>query len=420
VWALTLVTGVSLASSILEVSERHDLGVAGTFARPVRLDGGWWLTWGAGGDLVRVPLIEDYGWWAPDRDRVSLLGRSDLVDHALVPCPDGSWLHVGSAGVLERDDSSYVHWLDPDLVLVDEAVIEEAAPERVHNDPAVVCGEDFVGVAHTGPEPLDPSWFFTLQDGEVGAPQELEGSPRTNGAGLLEVDGELVLVGAWGYVSDLQVNVYGEGLALVDGPHRRAALGDDEGIWWPTGVVRVGDHLLVATMGKGLDDAWTADTGQVWLLVLDADHEVVEEVQVSQLSLPEGAMRPWLTLDGDRLLVTADVEVQPVLWEVRLDLDALAGDPGSPGDSGDVEDTGGEASRPPPRAEAGCGCSGPIAPVGPWAWAPWLAALGRRRRTPAQGPRSLASLLSGTSGSTRSTSGSSSSQRAATSGSRAS
>ncbi len=384
---------VAQGSGILAVSERHDLGVTGTFARPVLLEDGWWLAWGNAGDLVRAPLYEDDGWWADEHGIIPVLDQTNLVDHGLVQCPDGSYLHVASSTIETHDDSSYAHWLDADLNLVDEMVIEEAEPGRVHNDPAVVCGQTFSGVAHTGPDPGDPSWFFSLQDGEVGAPQELEASPRVSGAALLEADDRLVLVGTWNYVGELQVNVYDADLALVEGPIQQPILDGDAGIWWPTGLVRIGSHFLVATMGKELDANWSADTGEVWLLVLDEEFQVVEKVLISDLEPPDGAMRPWLTLDGDRLLVTADRLVRAVLWEVSLDLDALCevpGDTGVPGDSGGTAETDepgdSGASGEPVCPEAStedrvCGCqAGPVGSA--WSLLGLLGLCWRRSRGP--------------------------------------
>lgn len=373
------------ASAVLSVSARHDLGVTGTFARPVPIDGDWALTWGAGGDLVLAPLTQDGGWSADDGQRVALLGRDDLDDHSLVPCPDGGWLHVGSSTVESLDDTSTMHWLDPSLALMSEGVVERAEPARVHNDAAVVCGDGWAGVAYTGPEPADPSWYFALDPAGAGPPQVLDRAPRMSGAGMLALGDELLVVNSQIYLGDLQVNVYDRTLALVEGPIVHPVYGDDEGVWWATGLVQVGAHFLVAAMGRGLDSTWSADTGQVWLLVLDAALGLVEQVPISALAPPEGAMRPWLTLDGDRLLVTADVALQPVLWEVRLDLAALA--EAAPADSG-AGDGGGvdsgetvrdsDSSPPPPAAEdCGCGVGGGAAGV-VWMLVPWW---GRRPRT---------------------------------------
>jgi len=370
-------------SVVLAVSERHDLGVTGTFARAVPLSDGWWLTWGAGGDLLRAPLTEDGGWAADDRERIGVLGRDDLVDHGLVRCPDDTWLHVGSQNVLAPNDSSAAHWLDAELGLIQSQTIEEEVPERAHNDPAVVCGQDFVGVTHTSATPGDPSWFFPLTDGAVGSPVELAESPRTPGAGLLQDGERLLLVSTWNFVRELQVNTYDADLGLLTNPLQTPVLADDEEIWWPTGLVRVGSHFLVATMGKQLEEGWAADTGQVWLLVLDLDLAVVEEVPISALSLPDGAMRPWLVRDGDRLLLTADVAIRPALWEITLDLEALGPEPA---------DTGGDAGTP---AQETCGCA-QRTPAGVWLWGLGCLVLVTRRsprsRAAPGAPEALAEL----------------------------
>ncbi len=353
------------AGVVVSVSGRHDSGATGTFGRPVLLDESWWLTWGAGGDLIRAPLDGD--WRVDDGQRQSVLGRDDLVDHGLVPCADGTWLHVGSSNRVDHDDSSDAHWLTEDLVLQDQAVVEHEQPLRVHNDPAVVCSGGFRGVAHTGREPEEPSWWFDLSEpGTVGDPVALAEAPRLPGAGLLGEGGELLAVSTWNFVRELQLNRYDADLALVGDVVQAPVLGDDAEIWWPTGVVRVGQHLVVATIGAGLEDDWSADTGQVWLLVLDEDLAVVEEHPVSALSTPDGAMRPWLVRDGDRLLVTADAALEPRLWEVDLDLDAAGPDP----EVGDSGATGGEGG--------GCGCAG--APGGPGTWLVLVALVAARRR----------------------------------------
>ncbi len=361
-WGVLAVQG----AVVVGISERHDSGVTGTFARPVELSDGWWLTWGAGGDLLRAPLSELDGWTVDDGRRMGVLGRDDLVDHGLVPCPDGSWLHVGSAGRVDADDSSYAHWLDAGMELVDQTVVEEEEPARVHNDPSVLCGRDFSGVVHTGREPGEPSWWFALEGGAATAPQELVEAPRMAGAGLHEAGGELLTVSVWNFIGELQLNRYDTDLVLLEDPLQQPVLADDEGIWWPTGVVAVGTHLVVATMGKQVDDPWAADTGEVWLLVLDASLQVVEEHRVDTLEPPDGAMRPWLVRDGGRLLLTADIELEPVLWVVTLDLDAAGPEPGL--DSGE----------PGNRVGGGCGCE--AMPGLPSSWGLALVALWARSR----------------------------------------
>jgi MYXO-CTERM domain-containing protein len=104
--------------------------------------------------------------------------------------------------------------------------------------------------------------------------------------------------------------------------------------YWPQGFIRVNEHFVVVGMARSDSAGWSQDTGDVWLAVLDKDFQVLETHQVTQFEVPEGAMRPSVSRNGDTLLVTFDRLVRPNFVKVTIDLKAFGLDGGgSPGDT---------------------------------------------------------------------------------------
>ena len=50
-----------------------------------------------------------------------LTGRTDLIDHAISKCPDGTYMHLGSGEVVVPDDSAWGFRYDADWNMIAEA-----------------------------------------------------------------------------------------------------------------------------------------------------------------------------------------------------------------------------------------------------------------------------------------------------------
>ncbi len=151
---------------------------------------------------------------------------------------------------------------------------------------------------------------------------------------------------------------------------------------WPQGLIRVGNHRIVAYLVTMEVHGTHQDTGDVWLSAFDLDWNHVETVEVAVEPSDWWAYsRPFVTRKGNVLLVTYDHANGNQMSVVTVDLGALgveSGDTGLPDpDSGD--DTGDSSG---PGGAADCGCSG-IAHSGSSGWLLGLlgALVGRRRQS---------------------------------------
>ncbi|MGC6509781.1 MAG: hypothetical protein ACON4U_15260, partial [Myxococcota bacterium] len=78
------------------ISDAIDLEIGGNWSIPLIHNNNWHIALAQEGDLLLAPL-EEGSWFIPFEEAISLTGRTDLSDHSLRQCPDGSWLHVASA-----------------------------------------------------------------------------------------------------------------------------------------------------------------------------------------------------------------------------------------------------------------------------------------------------------------------------------
>lgn len=337
------------APYITHVGDAVPLTVGGGWPRAnAREDGTWDFLWSAGGDYNRLPMSADLA--VVDRDRQSLTGRTDLVDHGLAACPDGTWLHVASGNVDDFNDSAWAFRYDADFELVATATVEERVSDRAHNDMAVICAPGVQGVT-----------FITSQGGAVFIPLDADAAPgeetslpdaprMTGGSLAWEAERGTFVAMNFDQQGTLQLVRYSAALEaedawsleLLDPPQRG---------YWAQGALRVGQHWLLAHMARDDDEGWAADEGDVWVHVLDLDWNVLESHQVSFNTPPTGGMRPGLARMGDQVLVLYDVNVAPVAYALTIDEDAFGPDPEAPDDEGE---TG--LDYPPPAGE-GCGCA---------------------------------------------------------------
>ena len=91
---------------VTEIGPAVRLGVEGRHARPfVGPAGRTWIGFGRSGSFWAIPLD---GAMLPihHEERVVIRGDGRFVDHMMVPCDDGTWLHVASGRTRRHDDST--------------------------------------------------------------------------------------------------------------------------------------------------------------------------------------------------------------------------------------------------------------------------------------------------------------------------
>ena len=125
---------LAFGSPVVEISEEIDLNMGGTWVFPLHHDDGWKLAMGQQQDLLIAPLdIDDM-----TVDMISVENLSQhggLVDHALRPCHDGSYLRVGSPGV---SGANPFFRYDTDFNVFQEGTIPQGSIPHAANDPAAI------------------------------------------------------------------------------------------------------------------------------------------------------------------------------------------------------------------------------------------------------------------------------------------
>ena len=334
---VTLLSLALAAPLIVDVGEEVAVGRNGTWARVhANPDGGWWFFQAAGGAYWVTPLGEDL---SETDERLQLNARTDLQDHAIVRCPDGSFLHVASGSVGGPNDSAWAWRYGAGWAVTMEATIEERVPERAHNDPTLVCGDVATGVGYSRYDRGGGAFFAIRDDGSVAPPREMQVG-YFMGASLATWNGALVsanVSGPGGPSIDLQT--FDADLARTGSTPVRVT---DGAAFWPQGLVPLSDDRLLLAHMEG--DPRSGGRGDVWVQVLDADFRLLESVQVTD---DGNAYRPWLSRSGDTLLVSFDRDLQPTLVPLTLDLSGI---------DGVLDDTGTGGRRGDDAT--GCGCAG--------------------------------------------------------------
>lgn len=322
-----------------EVGEPVHLESSGTWARALPRAGGWTLAFARNGELHTVPLErEDFGVFSLARTEERALTSSGgvLTDHAIKRCPDGTWLHVATGTVEDDSDSAWAFRYDADLELLAEALIQDRVTEVPHHDPPVLCSRLGQGPAFPGPEEFDPSGdasFLHLDAAaEVAHTSTLPGDPRASGSSLLTLpDADRTVYIGYNYRDTMHVLELDADFEVVS-EREVLLLGDGLRAYWPQGLLRVGEHYLVAFMGRE-DMTGGGDRGDVFLGVFDDDWTLLQQEQLTDFGWEDGAMRPWLARRGAQLLVTYDRSNQHYIQELTLDVAALdiTDDPGDTG-----------------------------------------------------------------------------------------
>lgn len=326
-----------------------------------------------------------------NRDK-RLTGRTDLKDHDIRPCPDGSWLHVATGDTTgeQAHDSAYSWRYDADFNVIANGVIAEAdlsGPTYV--DLPVACGANFQGTSFPDDLVGTQARFAQVEaDGSTPTKNDLPGAPRATGASMMEdTDGTLYVVGfLWEYsMREIVISHYDTDFRNLNTRFVQVA---EEGFtpYWAQTVIRVGDFYIVSHMMRDNTVQWTQQEGDLYLTAFDLNWDKVDQLQVSQNTAPLGGMQPYVVDKGDgTLLAMYSKELYNYAFIIDLQPGVEISDTGSDTgsdtavDSGAGEDSGGEIDTAETPDPIECGCAAPRSGSGTVALLVAGAVLSRRR-----------------------------------------
>ncbi|MFH1467196.1 MAG: hypothetical protein ABIO70_22620 [Pseudomonadota bacterium] len=386
-----LLSQLAAASLFLDVGA--PVAVEGTDAHPwIRTfpaETGWWILHSAGNDYLLNHLGDDLV--IDDLPR-TLTDRADLVDHAITRCPDGGFLHA-SFSQTDGIDTQWVFRYDRDWNLLNAQAVVDGDGEVRASDPPVVCSEPLNATGYSRGVELPFRMVRLSTEGASLGTLDLDDGVMAQGSGMLvdEDAGALVVVGNAGYGGiTLRLRRYDLGdLHLLEARDLEVPFDSSRRPFWPQGVMRVGDYVLVAYVVTTLASGTAADSGDIWLSAYDDGWNLVESTAVVEEPVEwEAYMRPGLSRKGEHLLVSFDHHNGDRLAMVILDLDALGVEGGDSGlfDTGThpSDSDGPQDSGPPPGDDGsacGCGTTAPLASSTLLASLAAWASFARRRRS---------------------------------------
>lgn len=299
---------------ILSISEEIDLQLGGTWSIPFHDGYRWWLGMGQASDLWVAPLY-DSNWYVEMPLTQNLSNIGTLFDHSFRSCPDGTYLHISTG---ESNVPHYIFRYDENFQLLGQSRYMQDNPPYANNDIPAVCGENFQGFGIAEQQGRRDFFIDVDEVGQPLAPVELENSPRMTGAGLIEIDEQLIAVGM-DPGPELSISIYDLDLNLV----QEASIPpfSDEIIhYWPSRIQKIGAHYLIATMGRNPADEFPLDTGDVYLVVVDENFALQEWHQVSFNDPDEtGGMRPWFDVYEDQVILGYDKQNSLFLYSITID-----------------------------------------------------------------------------------------------------
>jgi hypothetical protein len=274
-----------------------------------------------------------------------LTGRKDLKDHDIRPCPDGTWLHVATGDVAGDHDSAWSWRYKADFSIQGNATVAEASTDGSNFvDVPAVCGPEFQGFAYAFPPTGLPARFVVL--GEAAAVDELVDlhyGPFATGASLVnDRDATLWILGGY-------TDAGKDGTKFITAQYdtnwevgtRRVLEVAPEGheVYWPQTTIRVGNYYIVAHMMRDLASNWTQQEGNLVLSAFEVGTwAMVDQLQLSSNTAPNGGMQPFVVFDEeDRLVALYSKQLRNYGFTVELQPEVLEGLEDTA-----VQDTGGE------------------------------------------------------------------------------
>ncbi len=390
--ALLALGGAAHAQSVVsELGPAVQLPTSGAWVRALPDgEGGWLLGIATQRGYGMIPMTSTGSgpsdWTVAEADRWWLVEQDSpqLDDHNLVACPDGSWLHVATGTSARQDDSAWWFRHSATWETTASGEVEVASPNMHHSDPPVMCSGLAQGVL-VGPQEGHSGDTVFMEIGDSGPATvvaTLVQRPDPVGGAIFGDDatGTIHRIGTDGPAGPILRTTY-------DGDWNELSASTEEPltepymVYWPQGRMRVGDHYLLATLGNP-ERGGGGNRTRPFLVVYDLDWNHVETIDLVPDGSADGAARPWISRQGDLILLSWDASLKPYVMGIRIDRDVTGDDP-EPGEAdgggsdgaGAADDTGGDAK------DGGCGCGAAAAPAGGLAWLGALALVGWRRRS---------------------------------------
>ena len=370
---MLLLISIALSGEhFIEVSEPQLIGgenYAATWARAFPAEEGWYFFRAAGDDYQVHKLDDDLNLLDAG---TKLTGRDDLVDHGISLCPDGTWLHVGTTNSQPNaNDGAWAFRYDADFTIIVENELAAGDATTRYNDAPVVCTNFLDGSLFTYNDESETAPFVRLNDdAEVSKITEINAQPHTTGGAMIweNETQNLLLVRAWVVGPRLVVERYDRKMNLVATPLELQFTNAEDDLYWPQGLLRLGDYYYLAYMQRPASPGdWSTDTGNVWIAAFDMDWNILERVQLTDYQpdpdrndMRYGAMQPWLARKGATLLVLYDNEVQPTV--ITITIDGSLADPDTPEDNEPI-DTGDTAVSGDLVADAGADVNGVVGEI---------------------------------------------------------
>jgi len=369
-WAGSLITSIGPETLI-------DADRSGNWGRiyPAADGVNWEYFLASGGDYLHYPMDADF---VPDLTRgQALTGRTDLVDHSITRCPDGSWLHISSSTTLLPDDTAWAFRYDADFTRTAEVQLFVAEPTQVHRDMPLLCTETFAATGFFDPENFLPFRLVELDEAARPVRDEVPdfGAVAT-GSVLMDLDGALGIASFPGTDVDyLHVNEFSlPDLELLD-LHLQDVSPPNETAYWSQGFARVGDRYVLAYMSRDESAGFASHDGNVWLGVFNQDWRLIERIQVTTNVAPLGGMQPWITFRDDTIFLTYTKNLETYLYLLSVDRVEAGLDPAPDATARRGEENDTSEGAPDTWGDPRAGCRGAallfLAPVG---------LLARRRR----------------------------------------
>lgn len=388
--AVALLPAVASAGIVAEIGPEVATGTNGTWTRAMKTNAGWYMGVGTAGDFYVAPLIstgDGLGDWEFQRDRwVNATQHGSLIDHSIVPCTDGGggFYVTSSANLDDFNDSAYSWYVDDVFTPQVAITLEERNPSRAHNDMAGICSPWGTGAAFGGYGDGSVPGVLVEVDRGGGILGEIAlGNVFLMGAGLLaDAPTDRILLSWMNIDGTLRLEEYSPTWDHLDS-HQLNLAEPGQRTWWPSSFIRVGQYYAISYMTGDNLEPGSGDTGNVAVVFLTEDFEVVEQHVLTDLRAGrDAAMRPHLARDGDLLFVSYDVLTTHLFKVLRLDLDGLEDVDESfdePDDAAGDSGTDADAEEPTDDSKGGC-TTAPATGVAAM-WASLMALASRRRRT---------------------------------------
>lgn len=391
---LTLVLSAAAGPVFESVTPEASMEVPGNWPRAfLRDNGGFWMLNAANGEYWVRTADADF---VPDSASArALTGHRDLQDHAVTMCPDGTFLHIASASVVDPNDSMYAFHYDDAWNLIGESTIDEANPVYWNNDMPIICSEQYRGTGRMEPEGgVTHEYIALTEDLEIESITVLNplgphsiGSMYFESHGLLSVFGAPAKDGLGGMLDaySTDITLYNSVTPTLMAPPWAPS--------WTQAAVRYGETTIVVHLATDLTYQWDTLGADLWITAYDNQWVQIDQLQLSTNTAPIGGLQPGMVLNGNHLLVYYTKEQANLYYDVTL-AEAVTEDTGGtpPDDTGpaetdteptDEDDTDTDILGEVKDEDTGvpssvCGCATTRTPT----WAPLLVGLlaFRRRR----------------------------------------